>query len=740
MRKTHFFLIGMLLFSLIAVNIIAPIDADEPRGTRSPDADVKITCPSGNQTGIPTETLSYLFVVNNTGNETDNFTISAESQHDWLSDWSDFPVGPLLSNESTEVTVNITIPMGAAAFLNDSLTFSARSHNEIGFQRDLIVNTTVNEAFILSLDIAGEYSKTSSINPPGELNYTLTLRNKGNDDVTITLNFTASETDWDVSCQYSNWQVTVYKANLTDEGIELVNITVSAPLDVQPGETMDITLWAEKKDEDWYSWQEQTNLTFTTIVQATVGVRFTPEKYIAHIGPGDTLFNFTMENIGNTDVDLDIESENDRILITSLDISRQMLGAGWIPIPNRLRVSTSENAQLGNYTINVSAREHGTSKVIGSMEVYYIIAPILNITNISISDDEPMQYRSTDVIVTIENIGYVHATNVTVKLYDGDKKVGEEQLEFINTSEIEEVKISWSPSDFGNRSIRTSIDVEGIYNFSDFGTDIAEKSESVDVKINWQPYYLAIYIIIVIILGIGTFSAMVSLRYYGGVPHLNHLGEGTEDMGYDDYPDETGSMEGGEEEGPFAPFGASEEKEPEDTDYYDYSSPEERPYPPPPPPPEEAPPERDIPPPLVLSKDNETQRKEDELRDDLRRLEDRINRTKSMGVNTANIDQLLRTAKKSLGEGDLNKTRQYIGYGNERLDNLTSKRDEAENAIREAKELLSSMRGSADLTIVENFLVKADSLFSEGNFREAKNYAIKAKERAMRLQRQEMRL
>ena len=122
------------------------------------------------------------------------------------------------------------------------------------------------------------------------------------------------------------------------------------------------------------------------------------------------------------------------------------------------------------------------------------------------------------------------------------------------------------------------------------------------------------------------------------------------------------------------------------------------------------------------------------------RVQDKLDKTKSLGVDTSNIDQLLRTAKKSLSEGDHNKSKQYLGYANERIENILSKRDEAQSAIKEAKEVLSGMRGSADLTIVENFLVKADSLFEEGDYREAINYANKAKERAVRLQRREMRL
>jgi tetratricopeptide (TPR) repeat protein len=133
-------------------------------------------------------------------------------------------------------------------------------------------------------------------------------------------------------------------------------------------------------------------------------------------------------------------------------------------------------------------------------------------------------------------------------------------------------------------------------------------------------------------------------------------------------------------------------------------------------------------------------RKENELKEEISRVQDKLDKTKSFGVDTTNIYQLLKTAKRSLSDGDYNKSKQYLGYANERLDNLIVKREEALKAIKEAKEILSGMRGTADLTIVENFLVKADSLLAEGDYREAINYANKAKERAQRLQRREMRL
>jgi hypothetical protein len=285
--------------------------------------------------------------------------------------------------------------------------------------------------------------------------------------------------------------------------------------------------------------------------------------------------------------------------------------------------------------------------------------------------------------------------------------------------------------------------LEGVGNFSEHGTGIAEKKSNFDIKINWQPYYLVIYIIIVIILGIGVVAGLNELRYYSGVPSSAGPGEDEDEEGLEvDYTEEDlPPMDEEEEEfdqeerRPFGTYGITthpESSEPEPRRPRYESQKEYAP----PPKPARPPPKRDFAPP----KAPETLRQEGELSEEMARVQDDINRLKSQGVDTSSIDQLLRTSKKNLSDGDPTKAKQYLGYASERLKNLMAKREEAVIAIREAKEVLSGMRGSADLTIVENFLVKADSLLKEGDFREAINYAKKAKDRAQRLQRREMRL
>ncbi len=749
MRKTPFLLFGLLLVSAMAVNLMTPITADEQRGTRNPGADVNVTALSENQTGIPTDILTYLFDVKNTGDENDTFDIFVESENGWAFNVSQSVVGPLGVNESTHVTVNITIPMGWPAGTSDNLTFRATSNNDNNINDMVELATYVHAMFVLSMDIDGGYQRLGLIDSEDQANYTLTITNRGNVDVTITLKHTLpSLPGWEVIFPDLPPALLVYikEADITSEYEESVNITVQAPNITQPEDMVTIDLWGEKTDisPSWYSWQTQdNNITITTMVEPVLDVTFTPEFYIGNVTFGETLYKFTITNTGNKRVDVDLDPITDLSILTSIGIPNMTVDVGSTTGMNVLRVSTAKKTPQGNYTINILAKDSTNGAVIGNMEVYYIVVPRLNITDISVSSEKPVQYESVIISTTIDNIGYMDARNITVKFYDGSKKIGETKLDYINATKTEIAELKWSPSDFGNRSIRIVIDVEGEGNFSDFGTAITEKINNFEVEINWQPFYLVIFVIIVIILGVAVVSSFYDLRFYSGVP----TGAGYDDYGEDygegevppkGYPEEEGpEPKKGEEGGP-APF-ATESFGDERKEAFSYEREEKEMFRPPPKT-EPAPYKRQ--PPTVAAERREPRAPagDHELRDEISKVKDKLYKTKSLGVDTANIDNLLSMANRSLDAGDTDKAKQYIKYANERIDGIMVKREEALQAIMEAKEVLSGIQDSADITIVENFIVKADSLFEEGDFREAINYANKAKDRALRLQRREMRL
>jgi uncharacterized membrane protein len=749
MRKTPFLLIGLLLVSTLAVNLISPITADEPRGTRNPGAGIEITVPA-NDTGKPTDIVTYDFTVKNVGDIVDNFTFTVYSDRGWDVNLSSDTAGPLDINETVTVSVNITIPMGMAAGTVEILNFWATSATETFIEERVAVNITVEAAFILSIDIDGGYARTKGIDPPDVANYTLTIRNKGNVNVTITLRHSTPTGGWQAEFpKYPNGLVAIYEANETQAGTEYVNLTVTAPPAAQPDAQITIIVWADKTDSPtWSSRDHQEDITITTIVSSNLGVVFNWEQLEGRVDFTATLFNFTMTNSGNKDLQIDLIMDNNPLLIAWLDLEQLIVRVGEVAVHNTLRVRTAANTKLGNYSINITATEHATGDYINSTTFYFIVVPRLNVTKISISEDEPLQLKEITLTALIENIGYVDARNITVKFYDGKSKIGEKDIDRINTSQSTEAKIKWSPSDFGNRTVWVKIDVEGEGgdgSFDSHGTDIVEHSVHVEVEINWEPYYFIIFVIIVIILGVAVVTSLFDLKYYSGVPTgagYDDYGEeyGDDELPPDGYPDEEGPEPkiGEEEERGPVPFGTEgfgdERKEP-----FSYEREEKEMFRPPPKT-EPAPRERHPPPVPAETREPRAPLRDHELKDEISKVKDKLYKTKSLGIDTANIDNLLSMANRSLDAGDTDKTKQYLKYANERIDGLMAKREEAVQAIREAKEVLSGMRDSSDMTIVENFVVKADSLFEEGDFREAINYANKAKDRALRLQRREMRL
>ena len=111
-----------------------------------------------------------------------------------------------------------------------------------------------------------------------------------------------------------------------------------------------------------------------------------------------------------------------------------------------------------------------------------------------------------------------------------------------------------------------------------------------------------------------------------------------------------------------------------------------------------------------------------------------IEKAKSLGVDVTMIEQLLNKANKTYEEQNFDKTRDYLRYVDERLQNLLEKRNEAIKTIRDAREAIAEVKSTKDVTIAENFIVKANSLLDQGNYREAINYANKAKDRVKRQQ------
>jgi hypothetical protein len=453
------------------------------------------------------------------------------------------------------------------------------------------------------------------------------------------------------------------------------------------------------------------------------GIFFTSDSILKEISEFEgqilTRYYLTLESIGleTTDVHMNVKCEGYILCsLTSYDFTLIKHGTKKIT----LNVSTPHTTPPGNYTITVNATESGTNAPLGSIDLYYLVVPELNITEIKVSEDDPKQNKEVELTASIINSGLVDARNVTLTFYDGSEKIDSVELGYLNVSENADLTVEWTPTKYGNRTIKAVIDVEGVGDFGSYGIDLESESTSFDVQIDWEPYYLAIYIVLLIILGIGVVSGISGMRYVGAAP--------------------TGSMEGEQYE---SMEGI------QDTDYRDVEpvideplvlQPEPQPVVSPSPPIEEKPIE--VKPQIMPLPPREPRRKpqqrvkplsaEDNLKGKIETSQIELEKAKSLGMDVTMIEQLLDKARKTYKENDFDKTEDYLRYVSERLENLMDKRNEAIMLIRTAREAIAEVKGTTDVTIAENFLVKASSLLEQGNYREAINYANKAKDRVGR--------
>ena len=106
-------------------------------------AGVSVTAPA-NQRGLPGETLTYAFTLQNTGNVQDTFSLQAVSSNGWPADIVDGPsIGPMDYSLSTTFDIRMTIPAGAPPGATDVLTLTATSQLDPAASTSASVTTTV---------------------------------------------------------------------------------------------------------------------------------------------------------------------------------------------------------------------------------------------------------------------------------------------------------------------------------------------------------------------------------------------------------------------------------------------------------------------------------------------------------------------------------------------------------------------------------------------------------------------
>lgn len=788
------FLLAALLVS--SIGVIIPGTGAEYQ-TRAP-YDVEIHSPTG-QTGNATETLNYTFTLKNAGDNADTFALRAESEHDWplnITSLADIQLGP---GEAAPVFVEITIPAGVDAWLSDSLTLYAEStQGPATAEAHNRTTTNVGEAYILGLAVLAptDSTPTKETSLSGHVvagysrQYSIRVGNLGNKDATVSLMTLVSGDSAGWSHVFDSPSILVGRTQYPNApSYETVHLDVFAPANATIGNQTTCVIWAEVSTDEHFSWDAGvSNLTITTSVVPEKSIDISLEDGSAtaqEIGPENATYMFRITNTGNVQASLNVTARHSSNIQTEMKFgTTRFVGDFQVSIYQNnfdnfsvMVARPGPDTPPGNYTINITAKDTVTLDVLGQFNVYYIVRPEIGLS-MSFDEAEVIQGQSVDVRVLLLNSGYVNAPNVTLTFFDGDKVLGQSYVSVDMGSEEESI-FTWTPSDFGERSFNVRATVDGSAGDGDFQTyaGTLPLERTVRVKGDWTPWAVGGFLLLAIILGLAVLGAIGALR---GREKLSR-GKGVDEdagadvlVGLDDIENDEEDDDIGLPESILEP--------PEDDGDDDFSQPVDFDIPPPedleisppgddifgdadtdgdnktlPPDVELSPPADDFDPPAIekpvpAKASAQTEASDtpappeplDLLREscgdseiDSRACEvvKNIQRARALGVDTTMIEQLLSKAKRSMAEKELDKARNYLKYTEDRVANIMERRREAEIAIEGARGSVAKLKGSGDTTVVENFLIRAQTLFEQGDFRESTSYAHKAEERAKRLKK-----
>jgi len=241
---------------------------------------VKVTAPSG-KAASPGESINYDFTVTNTGNTSDTYILTAESQNGWS---VGAPSSVTVSAGGSEtVAVTVTVPTGASGGSTDDLTLTATSQTDLTIVNSDTTTTTVR--LVSGVEVIAPAGQ--SVNSGESVSYDFAVTNAGNTSDTYSLT-ASSPHGWSVSAPSS---VTVSAG-----AGETVTVMVSVPSDAIAGTADHLTLTATSQTDTSIAYTATTTTTVVAVPERDVEV-IAPVGQTAY--PGDSVsYDFLVRNPG----------------------------------------------------------------------------------------------------------------------------------------------------------------------------------------------------------------------------------------------------------------------------------------------------------------------------------------------------------------------------------------------------------------------------------------------------------
>jgi uncharacterized membrane protein len=251
--------------------------------------DATLNPPTAGSSGNPGAVVNYMLTVRNTGNIEDTYVVSATGNTYTTA----FPaiVGPLDPNESTNITVSVTIPQNAAGGATDAATIRITSQGDNSVFRTSTLTTTVNNVFAVTVAPNTNVETT----PGSAVTYTLRATNNGN-----------VSDSYGVSITGNSWMTT--PSTMTVGPVARgATATFTVTVQVPAGQTSGSADTATVRLTSQGNAAVQSTAMLVTIVDTVNGALVTPLSAV-QIGDSGTqvIFTVSIKNIGNASDTFDL--------------------------------------------------------------------------------------------------------------------------------------------------------------------------------------------------------------------------------------------------------------------------------------------------------------------------------------------------------------------------------------------------------------------------------------------------
>ena len=216
----------------IIVNVTSGDDAlQKTLNTRtkiSQDFDPAISIVGGTTKSVnPGDDIDFTITVTNNGNGEDEIALSIINDDQVPGSWGSFSDSSvtLEAHTSTNITLTVT-PPSDAAYKEEGYTLQIFGTSEDGenITTTKTLKVNVNKDFDLSVTISG--ASTKKVDPDGTVDFTVTVRNKGNAEDTILLTLYGVDSTWK-----PEWGSIVSSVDLTRDTSTDVTLSVTVPDD-----------------------------------------------------------------------------------------------------------------------------------------------------------------------------------------------------------------------------------------------------------------------------------------------------------------------------------------------------------------------------------------------------------------------------------------------------------------------------------------------------------------------------